>query len=100
MTSFCRGLLQCLAFSKSCHFSWDEDPARTMAYDSVDNHASYCMANSPHLFENLVLSKVGKVDGINDELEIAGKGTFKFKLTDDDSRTHIICIPNSLYLPK
>ena len=58
------------------------------------------MANSPHLFDNLVLSEVGKVDGINDGLEIAGKGTFKFKLADDDGRTHIIRIPNSLYLPK
>ncbi len=66
----------------------------------VDNHASYCMANSPHLFDSLVLSEVGKVDGINGGLEIAGKGTFKFKLTDDDGRTHIIRIPNSLYLPK
>ncbi len=58
------------------------------------------MANSPHLFDNLVLSEVGKVDGINDGLEIAGKGTFKLKLVDDDCRTHIIRIPNSLYLPK
>jgi hypothetical protein len=58
------------------------------------------MANSPHLFENLVLSEVGKVDGINDGLEILGKGTFKFKLTDDDGRTHIIRVPNSLYLLK
>ncbi len=66
----------------------------------VDNHASYCMANSPQLFENLVLSEVGKVDGINDRLEIVGKGTFKFKLADDDGRTHIIHVPNSLYLPK
>jgi hypothetical protein len=62
----------------------------------VDNHASYCMANSPHLFENLVLSKVGKADGINDGLENASKGTFKFKLVDDDGRTHIIRVPNSL----
>jgi hypothetical protein len=66
----------------------------------VDNHASYCMANSPHLFDNLVLSKVGKVDGINDGLEIVGKGTFKFMIAEDDGRTHIIHIPNSLYLPK
>jgi hypothetical protein len=66
----------------------------------VDNHASYCMANSPHLFENLVLSEVGKADGINDGLEIAGKGTFKFKIADDYGRTHIIHVPNSLYLPK
>ncbi len=32
MTSFCRRLLQRLAFSESRHFSWDKDPARTMAY--------------------------------------------------------------------
>jgi hypothetical protein len=55
------------------------------------------MANSPHLFDNLVLSEVSKVDGINDGLEIASKGTFKFKLADNDGRTHIISIPNSLY---
>jgi hypothetical protein len=66
----------------------------------VKNHASYCMANSPHLFEILVLSEVGKVDGINDGLEIVGKGTFNFKLADNDGRTHIIRVPNSLYLPK
>jgi hypothetical protein len=66
----------------------------------VGNHASYCMANSPHLFETLVLSEVGNVDGINDGLEIAGKGTFKFKIADNDGRTHIIHVPNSLYLSK
>jgi hypothetical protein len=66
----------------------------------IDNHASYCMANSPHLFENLVLSDVGKVDGINEGLEIAGKGTFKFMITDDNGRAHIIRIPNLLYLPE
>jgi hypothetical protein len=66
----------------------------------VNNHASYCMANSPHLFENLVLSNVGKVDGINEWLEIVGKGTFKFKIADNNGRAHIICIPNLLYLPE
>jgi hypothetical protein len=62
----------------------------------VNNHASYCMANSPHFFENLVLSEVGKVDGINGGLEIAGTGTFKFKIADDDGRTHIIRVQLSL----
>jgi hypothetical protein len=66
----------------------------------VNNHASYCMVNSPHLFENLVLSNVGKVDGINEGLEIVGKGTFKFKIADNDGRAHIIHIPNLLYLPE
>jgi hypothetical protein len=44
----------------------------------IDNHALYCMANSPHLFGDLILSEVGKVDGINEGLAI---------------------LPNSLYLP-
>jgi hypothetical protein len=38
----------------------------------VNNHASYCMANVPHLFEDLVLSNVGIVDGINDGLAVKG----------------------------
>ena len=65
----------------------------------IDNHASYCMANSPHLFDNLILSDVGKVDGINDGLAILDKGTFKFSISNDDGRVHQICIPSSLYLP-
>jgi hypothetical protein len=58
------------------------------------------MANSPHLFKNLVLSNVGKVDGINEGFDIVGKDTFKFKIVDNKGRTHIICIPNLLYLPE
>ncbi len=41
---------------------------------SVDNHASYCMANSPHLFKILALSDVGKVDGINGGVRDCGQG--------------------------
>ena len=66
----------------------------------IDNHASYCMANSPHLFDDLILSDVGKVDGISEGLAILGKGTFKFNISDDDGRVHCIRIPNSFYLPK
>ncbi len=65
----------------------------------IDTHASRCMAKAPHLFEDLWLSDKGKVQGINDGLEIKGKGTFKFKIEDDNGRTHKIKIPNSLYLP-
>jgi hypothetical protein len=32
-----RCLLQRLAFSKLCHFSWDNFPTNTMAYDTVFN---------------------------------------------------------------
>ena len=35
MTSLCRRLLLRQAFSKSRHFSWDIDPANTMAYDNT-----------------------------------------------------------------
>jgi hypothetical protein len=57
------------------------------------------MVNSPHLFENLQLKQVGEVAGINSGLEIKGIGTFKFKVDDNDGKTHEIKIPNSLYLP-
>jgi hypothetical protein len=57
------------------------------------------MANSPHLFDDLILSDVGKVDGKNEGLAILGKGTFKFSISNDDSRVNCIRIPNSLYLP-
>jgi hypothetical protein len=57
------------------------------------------MAGYPHLFEDLRLSDEGKVEGINDGLKIMGKGTFKFKIEDNNGRMHKIKIPNSLYLP-
>ena len=66
----------------------------------VNNHASYCMANAPHLFEELVLSNVGTMDGVNNRLAVKEKGTFKFQIADDSGGVHIILIPNSLYLPK
>jgi hypothetical protein len=80
--------------SSQVHFDSDSFPIR------IDNHASYCMANSPHLFNNLILWDVGKVDGINEGLAILSKGTFRFSISNDDGRVHRICIPNSLYLPK
>jgi hypothetical protein len=58
------------------------------------------MANSPHLFEDLCLDNdKGQVDGINSGLDIAGQGTFKFNITDDNGKAHMIRIPNSLYVP-
>jgi hypothetical protein len=58
------------------------------------------MANAPHLFENLRLNNnKGQVDGINSGLDIKGEGTFKFNITNDDRKAHMIKIPNSLYTP-
>jgi hypothetical protein len=63
----------------------------------INCHASRCMVNSPHLFENLQLKQGGEVAGINSGLEIKGIGTFKFKIDNNDGKTHEIKIPNSLY---
>jgi hypothetical protein len=66
----------------------------------IDNHASSCMANAPHLFEDLqLIDNAGEVNGIGEGLAIKGKGTFKFSIEDDNGKIHTIRIPNSLYLP-
>ncbi len=57
----------------------------------VDSHASRCMVNKAHLFEDLRLNKdKGQVDGISNGLEIAGEGTFKFNIKDDEGKQHTI----------
>jgi len=78
----------------------------TVRFDSdsfeigIDNHASRCMANAPHLFDDLhLIDDAGEVNGIGNGLEIKGRGTFVFSLADDDGKIHTINIPNSLYLP-
>ncbi len=55
------------------------------------------MANKPHLFKDLCLNKDnGQVDGISDGLEIAGEGTFKFNIANNEGKQHTIRIANSL----
>jgi hypothetical protein len=81
------------------------DCARAVQFDSdsypigVDCHASCCMANSPHLFEDITLTKMGEVEGIKQGLDIRGVGTFKFKIDDYNGKTHEIKVPNTLYVP-
>jgi hypothetical protein len=66
----------------------------------IDTHASRCMVNAPHLFEDLKLGEVGEVEGIKSGLDIKGTGTFKFKIKDNNGMLHEIKIPNSLYVPE
>jgi hypothetical protein len=67
----------------------------------IDNHALQCMANAPHLFEDLQLTdNVEEVKGIGNGLAIEGKGMFKFSLEEDQGKILTIKIPNSLYLPE
>jgi hypothetical protein len=54
----------------------------------IDNNASQCMANAPHLFEDLhLIDDAGEVYGIGNGLEIKGKGTFLFSLADDNEKS-------------
>ncbi len=63
----------------------------------INNHASWCMANPPHLFENLSpASNRGHVDGIGKGLDIQGEGRFRFSIKDNKGMVHTIKIPNSL----
>ena len=67
----------------------------------VNSHASSCMVNDTHLFEDLRLNKNnGQVDEIVDGLAIKDGGTFKFDITKDDGKRHTIRIKNSFYIPK
>ncbi len=65
----------------------------------IDSHTSRCMVNAPHLFEDLKLKELGEVEGIKAGIDIKGKGTFKFKIEDDNGKMHKIKILNSLYIP-
>jgi len=67
------------------------DPAVQFDLDSfsigIDNHASRCMANAPHLFEDLHINdNAGEVNGIGEGLAIKGTGTFKFSIKDDNGK--------------
>jgi len=58
------------------------------------------MVNKAHLFEDLRLNEANEqVSGISDGLAIAGEGTFKFTIKDDEGIQHTIHINNSLYVP-
>ncbi len=62
----------------------------------VNNQASKCMANAPH--DLCLRDNKGQVDGMNSGLDIAGQGTFKFNITNNDGKIHVIKIPNSLFV--
>ncbi len=58
------------------------------------------MINKAYLLEDLRLNKTkGQVSGISNGLAIAGKGTFKFTIKDNEGTHHTIRIKNSLYVP-
>ena len=79
-----------LAFQSEATLQSASSPVR---FDSdsypigVDSHASKCMVNKAHLFEDLRLNETkGQVNGISNGLAIVGKGTFKFTIKDDEGK--------------
>jgi hypothetical protein len=66
----------------------------------IDTHTTRCMANTPHLFEDLKLGDVGEVESIKSGVDINGTVTLRFKMKDDNGMTHKIKILNSLYVPE
>ncbi len=80
--------------TRAVHFDSNSYPI------GIDTHDTGCMANAPHLFEDLKLGDVGEVEGIKSGLDIKGTETFKFKIKDDSGMTHEIKIPNILYVPE
>ncbi len=82
------------------------DRTRAVHFDSnsypigIDTHATRCMANAPHLFEDLKLRDVGEVEGIKSGSDIKGTRTFKFKINDNNGMTHEMKFTNSLYAPE
>jgi hypothetical protein len=66
----------------------------------VDNHASRCIGNNKHIFENLVIACTAQqVGGISKGLAIKGKGTLVVTINDNNGKPHRIKIQKSLYLP-
>jgi hypothetical protein len=58
----------------------------------IDTHASCCMVNAPHLFEDPKHGDKGEVEGVKVGLDIKGTGTFKFKIKDNNSMMHKISV--------
>ena len=70
-------------FESNLHFDSDSYPI------GVDNHASRCMANAPHLFRDLKLIPEGEqVSGIGEGLAIKGVGTYIMRINDDNGKLH------------
>ena len=77
--------------------------ATDLAFDmdsfKVGVNASTTMSGNKDLFEDLVLKDLGGCKGVGGELAIASIGTSTIKMNDDIGRTHLVQIPNSIYMP-
>ena len=65
----------------------------------VDTLCTRTLSGNKDHFEDLQLYRGQKVTGISGGLEIAGQGTFVFRIQSDDGIVDTIKIPHSLYVP-
>ena len=65
----------------------------------VDTCASVTMSGNKDLFEDLVLKNLGEYKEVDGGLAIASIGTLAIKIDNNESRTHLIWILNSIYVP-
>ena len=68
---------------------------------AIDNHSSCCMANNIHNFIHPITLKKVKIKGFQEASSLPyGIFTIKWKIDDDQGKTHDIVIKNVLYVPE
>ena len=83
----------------------DGEHPRSIQFDTdsyqigIENFASGCMFPNRDHFITYKASKVQECKGIAAGLNIEGRGTFKFRIDDDNGITHTITVPNSVHNP-
>ena len=66
----------------------------------VDNHTSKCIINMiTHFISALTPTPNTVLRGAGGNLKVKGKGTVKWKIEDDDGKSHTILIKDCLYVP-
>ena len=79
---------------RSIHFDTDSRKLR------VDNGASRCMSSYIEDFIDVPQPTNESVRGVVGSANNNKKGTIQWSIEDDDGKTHVIRLPNSLYVPE
>ena len=94
-------------FSMLC--AWNNSNSRAPVYMDyapgskaicIDTGASVCISNDKSDFISLTLTSDQTLQGIGSGLEIAGEGTLRWSINDDDGHAIILHVRNALYVPK
>ena len=77
------------------HVRFDTDSFRL----GIDTFATGCMSPDKDHFITYTKAEGQECKGIAAGLKIAGRGTLRFRIDDDDGVTHTITVPNSVHIP-